>query len=91
MKKVENFLHQKQLRVDQVFNIKPEAKEPKKDTRECLCTQKGRIPKASREGLEGKEIMSEGKEQTAQKKSLLPPPNGSCAFKQEEKEQEKSN
>ena len=40
---------------------------------------------------EGREITSEGKEQTAQKKSLQPPPNGSCAFKQEEKEQEKSN
>ena len=52
--KVENFLHQKQLRVDQVFNVKPEAKEPKEDTRECLCTQKGRIPKASREGLDTK-------------------------------------
>ena len=39
MKKVENFLYQKQLRVDQVFNVKPKAKEPKEDTRECLRIQ----------------------------------------------------
>lgn len=39
MKKVENFLHQNQLRVDQVFNVEPEATELKEDVRECLSTQ----------------------------------------------------
>lgn len=87
MKKVENFLHQNQLRVDEVFDVKPEATELKEDVQECLCTQnKGGLWKPQEQGWahnikEGEETTREVKKQTAQKYSQ-PPPNGSCAFKQ---------
>lgn len=61
MKKVENFLYQKQLRVDQVFNVKPKAKEPKEDTGECLRIQ-NREDSGSLKRRAGHKNIKEGKD-----------------------------